>query len=409
MLKKIGVEHLRLGMHIHELCGSWMEHPFWRTRFVLDDADDIRRIRESGITEVWINTGKGLDASVGEARAETHSETEVAAEVDRTLEQSAEGSAPPRPVPMVEEVRRAAKICAGSKKAVVSMFNEARMGKTVSSEAAGELGDEISSSVMRNPGALISLARLKTADDYTYMHSVAVCALMVALARQLGQDEATTRELGMAGLLHDLGKALMPMDVLNKPGKLTDQEFVIIKSHPEAGHKMLLEGSGVGEIPLDVVLHHHEKMDGSGYPKRFKGDQISLYAKMGAVCDVYDAITSNRPYKAGWDPAESIRKMAEWCNGHFDERVFQAFVKCLGIYPIGSLVRLASGRLGVVMEQSEHSLLTPVVKVFFSAKAKAHIAPEIVDLSHPRVTDKIVSREEAAAWGLTNIEQLWAP
>jgi putative nucleotidyltransferase with HDIG domain len=409
MLKKIGVDHLRLGMHIHELCGSWMEHPFWRTRFVLDDADDIRRIRESGISELWIDTGKGLDASVGEARAETHSEIEVAAEVDRTLERSAERRAPPRQVPMVEEVRRAAKICIGSKKAVVSMFNEARMGKTVSSEAAGELVDEISSSVMRNPGALISLARLKTADDYTYMHSVAVCALMVALARQLGQDEATTRELGMAGLLHDLGKALMPMDVMNKPGKLTDEEFAIIKSHPEAGHKMLLEGSGVGEIPLDVVLHHHEKMDGSGYPKRFKADQISLYAKMGAVCDVYDAITSNRPYKAGWDPAESIRKMAEWCNGHFDERVFQAFVKCLGIYPIGALVRLASGRLGVVMEQSEHSLLTPIVKVFFSTKARTHIAPEIVDLSHPRVTDGIVSREEAGTWGLTNIEKLWAP
>lgn len=409
MLKKIGVDHLRLGMHIHELCGSWMEHPFWRTRFVLDDADDIRRIRESGISELWIDTGKGLDASVGEARAETHSEIEVAAEVDRTLERSAERRAPPRQVPMVEEVRRAAKICIGSKKAVVSMFNEARMGKTVSSEAAGELVDEISSSVMRNPGALISLARLKTADDYTYMHSVAVCALMVALARQLGQDEATTRELGMAGLLHDLGKALMPMDVMNKPGKLTDEEFAIIKGHPEAGHKMLLEGSGVGEIPLDVVLHHHEKMDGSGYPKRFKADQISLYAKMGAVCDVYDAITSNRPYKAGWDPAESIRKMAEWCNGHFDERVFQAFVKCLGIYPIGALVRLASGRLGVVMEQSEHSLLTPIVKVFFSTKARTHIAPEIVDLSHPRVTDGIVSREEAGTWGLTNIEKLWAP
>jgi putative nucleotidyltransferase with HDIG domain len=409
MLKKIGVDHLRLGMHIHELCGSWMEHPFWRTRFVLDDADDIRRIRESGISELWIDTSKGLDASAGEARAETHSETEVAAEVDRTLERSAERRAPPRQVPMVEEVRRAAKICIGSKKAVVSMFNEARMGKTVSSEAAGELVDEISSSVMRNPGALISLARLKTADDYTYMHSVAVCALMVALARQLGQDEATTRELGMAGLLHDLGKALMPMEVMNKPGKLTDEEFAIIKSHPEAGHKMLLEGSGVGEIPLDVVLHHHEKMDGSGYPKRFKGDQISLYAKMGAVCDVYDAITSNRPYKAGWDPAESIRKMAEWCNGHFDERVFQAFVKCLGIYPIGALVRLASGRLGVVIEQSEHSLLTPIVKVFFSTKARTHIAPEIVDLSHPRVTDGIVSREEAGTWGLTNIEKLWAP
>jgi hypothetical protein len=130
---------------------------------------------------------------------------------------------------------------------------------------------------------------------------------------------------------------------------------------------------------------------------------------MGAVCDVYDAITSNRPYKAGWDPAESIRKMAEWCNGHFDEHIFQAFVKCIGIYPIGSLVRLASGRLGVVTEQSEQSLLTPCVKVFFSTKSKTHIAPEIVDLSRAGIKDEIVSREDASQWGLRNIEQLWAP
>lgn len=409
MLKKVGVEHLRLGMHIHELCGSWMEHPFWRTRFVLDDADDIRRIRDSGITEVWIDTSRGCDTPVAEIQAVAHSKTEVAAEVDRRLEQTAPRGAPPRQVLMVEEVRRAARICAGSKRAVVSMFHEVRMGKAVSAEAAGALVDEISSSVMRNPGALISLARLKTADDYTYMHSVAVCALMVALARQLGLDEATTRKLGMAGLLHDLGKALMPMEVLNKPGKLTDEEFAIIKGHPEAGHKILVEGATAGEIPLDVVLHHHEKMDGSGYPRRFKGEQISLYARMGAVCDVYDAITSNRPYKAGWDPAESIRKMAEWCHGHFDERIFQAFVKCIGIYPIGSLVRLASGRLGVVMEQSEQSLLTPCIKVFFSTKSKTHIAPEIVDLSRTGVTDEIVSREDANRWGLKNIEQLWAP
>jgi putative nucleotidyltransferase with HDIG domain len=409
MLKKIGVEHLRLGMHIHELCGSWMDHPFWRTRFVLDNADDLRRIHDSGITEVWINTSAGNDLSIADTRAVTHSEAEIAAEVDRRLEQTAAHSAPHRQVAMVDEVRRAAKICVGSKRAVVSMFHEVRMGKAVSPEAAGALVDEISSSVMRNPGALISLARLKTADDYTYMHSVAVCALMVALARQLDLDEATVRELGMAGLLHDLGKALMPMEVLNKPGKLTDEEFAIIKGHPEAGHRILVEGATAGEIPLDVVLHHHEKMDGSGYPLRFKGEQISLYARMGAVCDVYDAITSNRPYKAGWDPAESIRKMAEWCNGHFDEHIFQAFVKCIGIYPIGSLVRLASGRLGVVTEQSEQSLLTPCVKVFFSTKSKTHIAPEIVDLSRAGIKDEIVSREDASQWGLRNIEQLWAP
>jgi len=409
MLKKVGVEHLRVGMHIDELCGSWMEHPFWRTRFLLDDTEDIRRIRESGITEIWIDTDRGLDVSVAEMRVEARSATDVAAEVERTLAPTALRDELPQRVTMAEEVRLAAKICARSKEAVVSMFQEVRMGRTVSAEAAGALVDEISSSVMRNPGALISLARLKTVDDYTYMHSVAVCALMVALARQMGLDEALTRELGMAGLLHDLGKALMPMTVLNKPGKLTDEEFAIVRQHPQHGYKILLEGSGAGEIPLDVVLHHHEKMDGSGYPQRLGGDEISLYAKMGAVCDVYDAITSNRPYKAGWDPAESIRKMAEWCHGHFDEQVFQAFVKSIGIYPIGSLVRLASGRLGVVMEQSGQSLLTPCVKVFFSTRTQTHIPPEVVELSRPGAADKIISREDAAKWGLQNIEPMWAP
>jgi putative nucleotidyltransferase with HDIG domain len=261
--------------------------------------------------------------------------------------------------------------------------------------------------VVRNPGALISLARLKSVDDYTYMHSVAVCALMVALARQLGIDEKTTREAGMAGLLHDLGKAVMPMEVLNKPGKLTDEEFRIMKSHPAEGHRMLVEGGVAGEIPLDVVLHHHEKVDGSGYPKGLKGDAISLFAKMGAVCDVYDAITSNRPYKSGWDPAESIRKMTEWSTGHFDQRIFQAFVKSVGIYPIGSLVRLESGRLGIVVDQTELSLLAPKVRVFFSTKANAHIPLEVVDLSARNAPDKIVSREDPAKWNFADLDKMW--
>lgn len=390
-----------MGMHLHELCGSWMEHPFWRTKFTLKDPADIGRILESGITEVWIDVAKGCDVP---------GTTKVEAERDVTaaLLEVAERAEAPRKVAMAEEVKRAAKICAKGKEAVVSMFQEVRMGNAISAEAAGELVDEISSSVLRNPGALISLARLKTADDYTYMHSVAVCALMVALARQLGLDEKETREAGMAGLLHDLGKALMPMDVLNKPGKLTDDEFRIIKGHPVEGHRLLVEGKSASATVLDVCLHHHEKMDGSGYPDRLPGDQISLHAKMGAVCDVYDAITSNRPYKAGWDPAESIRKMTEWTQGHFDERVFQAFVKSIGIYPVGSLVRLASGRLGVVVEQAEKSLLAPRVKVFFSTKSQVYIPPEFIDLSRPGTAEKIVGREDAAKWGIRNLDELWA-
>lgn len=403
MLKKIAIADLRVGMYIHELCGGWMDHPFWRSKFAVKDVQDLAKVRESGVAELWIDTGKGADVPAA-VRIET--ESVVADEVDQMLAAAESVLAPlAQQVEFDQEVKRAAKICNKAKDAVVSMFQEVRMGKAIDADAAGELVDEISSSVMRNPGALISLARIKTADDYTYMHSVAVCALMVSLARQLGQDETSTRELGLAGLLHDLGKALMPPEVLNKPGKLTDDEFAIMRTHPGEGHQLLVQGNAVGEIVLDVCRHHHEKVDGTGYPDHLNGEQISLHAKMGAVCDVYDAITSNRPYKAGWDPAESIRKMTEWSKGHFDERVFQAFVRSIGIYPVGSLVKLDSGRLGVIIEQSEKSLLLPVVKVFFSTRAQTYIKPELIDLSKPGAMDRIASREDAAKWGLQHINR----
>ncbi len=207
-------------------------------------------------------------------------------------------------------------------------------------------------------------------------------------------------------MLHDIGKMAIPNTVLNKPGKLTDSEFATVRGHPEAGSRMLIESKQVSALVLDVCLHHHEKMDGSGYPHRLEGEQISLYARMGAVCDVYDAITSNRPYKQGWDPAESIRKMAGW-KGHFDPVVFQAFVKTVGIYPVGSLVRLESGRIGVVIEQQAKSLLAPRVKVFFSAKSKTPIPQEVLDLSKLLGRDKIVSRESAEEWGFRNVDELW--
>lgn len=401
MLKKISVDQVRLGMHLHQFCGSWMDHPFWRTRFVIDDPEDLAQIRASAVHEVWIDASKGLDVESGETVAEEVEESELDA-----MQAALPPPSKPQPASMEQEIQRAAKICAKSRQAVVSMFREARMGKAIDARNAVPLVDEITNSVMRNPGALISLARLKTADDYTYMHSVAVCALMISLARRLGLDEQQTREAGVAGLLHDLGKAMIPNKILNKPGHLTDEEFAIVKTHPVEGHKLLLDGSGVSAGVLDVCLHHHEKIDGSGYPEALKAEQISQMARMGAVCDVYDAITSNRPYKNGWDPAESLRKMAQW-KGHFDEAVFQAFVRSLGIYPVGSFVRLESGRLGVVLEQNPESLLTPRVKVFFSTKSQAYFKPEVVDLAKSAARDKIVGREEPAKWGIKDIDVYW--
>lgn len=401
MLKRIKVADARVGMFIQEFCGSWMDHPFWKTRFLLSSDKDLQRIRASAVGELWIDTSRGLDVADGSGQTEA----QVAAETEALL-QAVKAPESGKPVSMEDELQRAARLCARSKQAIVSMFNDARMGQSIEIGGARELVEEISDSVIRHPNALISLARLKTSDEYTYMHSVAVCALMIALARQLALPEQAVREAGLAGLLHDIGKMAMPMEVLNKPGKLTDAEFDIMRSHPAAGHAMLL-GQEVSELVLDVCLHHHEKVDGSGYPGRLHGEQISLLAKMGAVCDVYDAITSDRPYKRGWDPAESIRRMAEW-KGHFDEKVFQAFVKSVGIYPVGALVRLHSGRLGVVMEQSDKSLLSPKVKVFFSARSKTPIPQEIIDLSKLAGQDKIVARESPEDWNFPYLAELWS-
>ena len=157
----------------------------------------------------------------------------------------------------------------------------------------------------------------------------------------------------------------------------------------------------------EIAGNHHEKMDGSGYPHRQKGEGISLLARMGAVCDVYDAVTSERPYKAGWAPAEAIKKMSAWCNGHFDEAVFRAFVKCIGIYPVGTLVRLTSGRLGVVTEQTAKSLVTPMIKIFFSTKSGVHVRPEMLDLSRAAGGEKIVAIENPEKWGIKNLEKYW--
>ncbi len=386
-------------MFVQKLEGSWMDHPFWRKSFLIQDRAEIESILASDIEEVWIDTDKGLDV----AHESEKGTRQLDAENGTTSQQESAVTAPARSS-MMEEMARATRIYSHSKSIVRTMFAEARLGRAVDRHSAEKLVEEISHSLDRNPWALISVARLKTADEYTYMHSVAVCALMMALARQLRFDEAETREAGLAGMLHDLGKARIPLQILNKPGRLSDAEFEVIKRHPEAGHKLLQDMGGIGEMALDVCLRHHEKLDGTGYPHGLSSENISKYARMGAVCDIYDAVTSNRPYKKGWDPTESLRKMATWTQDHLDERIFHAFVKSVGIYPIGSFVRLESGLMGVVIEQGESSLLRPKVRVFFSAKARAYIMPKVVDLSLAGNQDRVASPENPAAWGVSNVE-----
>jgi HD-GYP domain-containing protein (c-di-GMP phosphodiesterase class II) len=395
MLKKIDASQLRIGMFIHDLDCGWLDHPFVRNRFLLTTDEEILKVRSAKIRGVVIDCSKGLDVdhapTVEEARAQTEAE----------VQQIALKPAVVARVSVAEELQRAMQIRRQAAGLVRSVMQDARLGKAIEVDQVSPVVQSITESILRNPGALLGLLRIKSKDDYTFLHSVSVCTLLVAFCRSRNLDDETIYQAGLGGLLHDTGKALVPDDILNKPGRLTEEEFAIVKKHPQDGYDILRRSPAIGPIPLDITLHHHERRDGSGYPDRQGADEISELAQMAAIVDVYDAITADRVYHKGISAAEALRKMYEWSKFHFNPVYVQEFMRCVGIYPVGTLVLLESGRLGVVAEPHETNLLTPKVNVFFNTRSQTYIKPQALDLSRALGFgggDKIVSHESPEKW-----------
>lgn len=400
MLIRVATDQLQIGMYVATIDGSWLDHSFWRSRFLINSRAQIDKLQDGRVATVVIDDEKGVGlpaAAHATPTQPTAAPIRLASPRRRARPAHlADHALSRRPCSAAEEAERAGAIVNRSKQAVMAMFDDIRLGKAVTSGALLPVVDEISSSVARNPYALIGIARLKTKDEYTYLHSVAVCALMVNLARHLALDEGVTRDIGMAGLLHDVGKMTVPAALLHKPGALTPAEYAIVKHHAMRGYEMLRDSGNVPQIALDVCLHHHERIDGTGYPHSLAGDEISLYARMGAVCDVYDAVTSARAYKQPWQPTEALSRMAEW-HGHFDPRILAAFERSLGIYSVGTLVRLRSNRLALVIEEGEE-LTRPLLRTFYSVTEDRLIPADTIRLDG--IADRIVGPENPAAWPL---------
>lgn len=395
MLQRIACEQVRLGMYIEKFDGSWWKHPFWRSHFLLTAERDLEALRSADLGGVFIDISKGV-APDPLPLAESHPRVTPAASAKRAVPAEISPSEYRKSAATAERAR-ATQVMNQSKKVMRRVFDGARLGKAVRSADVMGVVDAISASVRRNPAALIGVTRLKSKDEYTYLHSVAVCALMVNLARQLNLDPRSVQDMGVAGLLHDIGKMGVPSAVLNKPGRLTDEEFALIREHPDHGRRLLEEGEDVPDLAIDVCRHHHEKMDGTGYPFGLSGEQISLAARMGAICDVYDALTSNRAYKKASTPAEAITQMWEW-DGHFDRQLLFRFMQSISVFPVGLLVRLRSNRLGIVLDNGARAS-RPRVLAFYGMREAAMIAPTEVVITDSLADDQIVAVEQPNSWG----------
>lgn len=385
MIKRIPIAALKVGMYIADLNNDWIPHNTQRKKGVVKREETIEKIRRMGVQYVYIDVEKGLDSQ----------DSETAQEVDQRNEQALQSAGEQRPgikhtVTLTEEIVIAQRIHSQAQGLVGSFMNNVKMGAAIDIAPIHQLADELQNSVLRNANALSCLGRIREKDNYLLEHSVNLSVLMSLFGNYRNLPADVLHQTVVGALLHDLGKILTPDDILHKPGRLTAEEFEVMKQHARHSRDILAGTDGIGEIAVITAAQHHEKLDGSGYPEGLKGDEITEYGRMVAITDVYDAITSDRVYHKGMTPSQGLKKLLEWSGDHLDPNLVKQFIRCIGLYPIGSLVLLESGRLGVVVETNEQDQRLPVVRVMYHTRFRLPITVETIDLARASNQDRIV-------------------
>ncbi|MBU2953142.1 HD-GYP domain-containing protein [Marinobacter sp. F3R08] len=389
MIKRVPIAALRVGMYITDLNNDWIPHNTQRKRGVIKKEETIEKIRRMGVEFVYIDASKGLDTQ----------DAEPAAEVDRrnesALQKAGEQSPGLQPrVPLEEEIVVAQKVHSQAQGLVGDFMNHAKIGSAIDIAPIHKLADELQHSVLRNANALSCLGRIREKDNYLLEHSVNLSVLMSLFGNYRGLSADILHQTIVGALLHDLGKILTPDEILHKPGRLTPEEFEVMKLHARHSRDILATTKGIGELTVITAAQHHERLDGTGYPEGLKGDEISEYGRMVAISDVYDAITADRVYHRGMTPTQGLKKLLEWSGHHLDPVLVKEFIRCLGLYPVGSLVLLESGRLGVVIEANESDQRLPTVRVMYHTRFRMPITVDTIDLAKPGAQDRIVRAED---------------
>jgi putative nucleotidyltransferase with HDIG domain len=343
---KISVDEIAVGMELQDVFNG--EGKLLLSSVTVTSLEQVATLKQQGVRFAYIN--------------KPHTSAPPRANTTPTDENN---TVLRREKAYYKELSKAKEVHQATLEAARHTLHDARFGKPVDIEEIEKAAEEMVSSIMRNPDALVSLAQIKGYDEYTYVHSVNVGILITSLVHSMNYSEEQLLEAGIGGLLHDIGKMRVPEHILNKPGRYTTEEFSIMKRHPENGLLILKNSRSISDFSKMVIIEHHERFNGKGYPKGLNDKKIHEIGLIAAVSDVYDAMTTNRIYRPAWTPQRTLAMIFQGCEIDYSRRIVELFTKNLGIYPVGSFVRLASGEMGVVIRVDKGSILTPDVLILF--------------------------------------------
>lgn len=398
MKKKLDVHQLSIGMYVSELDRPWLETPFLFQGFEIRSQEDIEQLRRY-CKSVYIDLPDHISDSPGLRRKAPEQPAprpyqEIGDTRDKTehslLKIINRPGGPPRyhdKTTLEEEIAAIGQHYLRARAMIQGIMDDVRLGHSINGLGAAQAVSALADSVIRNPDALMCFIQLKKFDEYTAQHSLRVCILALAFGRYLGFEPKELRVLGIGGLLHDIGKMKIPLDILNKPTELTPRESSIMQTHVQRGVEILEAVSVMPATAIDVARYHHERYNGNGYMIGLEGERIGMFGMIGGIVDCYDAITSDRAYRASMSSHAALRRMYEWRTREFHPHLVEQFIQCMGIYPIGSIVELNTGDVGVVVAMNRTRRLKPRVALVLRPNHLPYSQNKIVDLGEHKYDD----------------------
>lgn len=374
MKEKLEINELRKGMFVCELDRPWLDSPFLFQGFLIDNDNEMTELKQL-CKYVYIDTEKGSDKQGNQPTPDTGTS------LKKESQENDSASQRPYLTNFEEEIKPAGRLRDEATSYMEELFDDVRAGNSVDANKTRTIVSSMVASILRNPDALVLLNNLRDNSDYAIAHSLNVCTLTLAFGRYLGLDQEELTEIGMGALLHDVGEIRVPKEIMSKEGLLSREESRLMQSHAQHGADILKNSEGIPLIAIEIARAHHERSNGQGYPAGLREDDITYFARIVGIVDVYDSVTTSHNNRDSINSTEALKNMYNWRNEMFDAGLVEQFIQCLGIYPVGSIVELDNGEVGIVIAVALDKRLQPKLMLVRDQLKKAYTPPRIINLA----------------------------